>query len=88
MLVDLFAVLFALPAFSGKVISRPGNDTPEMPNSKGDPRVLFVMNLVLSAAFATLVIWGLSFLDLLSFGWRNVAVLAGLLMVVTHVVTR
>jgi hypothetical protein len=59
-----------------------------MANSQGDPRVLFVMNLVLSAAFATFVVWGLSFLDLLSFDWRNVAVLAGLLMVVTHVVTR
>ena len=54
----------------------------------GDPRVLFVMNLVLSAAFATFVVWGLSFLGLLSFDWRNVAVLAGLLMVVTHIVTR
>jgi hypothetical protein len=59
-----------------------------MTNSQGDPRVLFVMNLALSTAFAVLVIWGLSILDVLSFGWQNVAVLAGLLMVVTHIVTR
>lgn len=59
-----------------------------MANSQGDPRVLFVMNLALSTAFAALVIWGLSFLDMLSFGWQNVAVLAGLLMVVTYAVTR
>ncbi|WP_435177385.1 hypothetical protein [Halorussus sp. AFM4] len=59
-----------------------------MANSKGDPRVLLVMNLVLSTAFATAVVWGLSFIDMVAFTWRNVAVLAGLLVVVTHLVTR
>jgi hypothetical protein len=59
-----------------------------MANSKGDPRVLFVMNLVLSAAFGTFVIWGLSFIDVLKFGWQNVAVLTGLLMIVTRLVVR
>jgi hypothetical protein len=59
-----------------------------MANSKGDPRVLFVMNLVLSAAFGTFVIWGLSFIDVLEFGWQNVAVLTGLLMIVTRLVVR
>ncbi|PSQ46354.1 hypothetical protein BRD15_09380 [Halobacteriales archaeon SW_6_65_15] len=59
-----------------------------MANSKGDPRVLFVMNLVLSAAFGTFVIWGLSFVDVLEFGWQNVAVLTGLLMIVTRLVVR
>jgi hypothetical protein len=59
-----------------------------MANSKGDPRVLFVMNLVLSAAFAALVVWGLSFLDLLEFTWQTVAVLTGVLMVVTYLVVR
>lgn len=59
-----------------------------MANSQGDPRVLFVMNLVLSAAFGTFVVWGLSFIGMLEFGWQNVAVLTGLLMVVTYVVVR
>lgn len=59
-----------------------------MANSKGDPRVLFVMNLVLSTAFAWFVIWGLSFIDALAFSWQRVAVLAALLMVVTYAVTR
>jgi len=59
-----------------------------MANSQGDPRVLFVMNLILSTAFAALVIWGLAFIDVVTFGWQNVALLAGLLMVVTHLVTR
>lgn len=59
-----------------------------MATSKGDPRVLFAMNLALSAAFATLVVWGLSFVGVVAFGWRNVAALAGLLMVVTYFVIR
>ncbi|WP_435063406.1 hypothetical protein [Halobaculum sp. EA56] len=41
--------------------------------SDGDPRVLFAMNLVLSAAFASAVVWGLSFLDLATFDLRTVA---------------
>lgn len=79
---------FALLACGGKVISRGGNDTSAMANSKGDPRVLFVMNLVLSAAFAALVVWGLSLLDLLAFTWQTVGVLTGLLMVLTYLVVR
>ena len=59
-----------------------------MANSQGDPRVLFVMNLVLSAAFGAFVVWGLSFIGMLEFGWQNVAVLTALLMVVTYVVVR
>ncbi|WP_137284143.1 hypothetical protein [Halorussus salinisoli] len=57
-----------------------------MPNSKGDPRVLLLMNLVLSAAFASLVVWGLSYLDLLAFTWPTVAVATGLVMVLTYLV--
>lgn len=59
-----------------------------MANSKGDPRVLFVMNLVLSAAFATMVVWGLSFLGVIEFGWVTVALATGLLVIVTYMVVR
>jgi len=59
-----------------------------MANSKGDPRVLFVMNLVLSAAFATMVVWGLSFLGVVEFGWETVALATGLLVIVTYMVVR
>lgn len=59
-----------------------------MANSQGDPRVFFAMNLVLSSAFAALVVWGLSFVGVLEFGWRPVAVLAALLVIVTQVVVR
>lgn len=59
-----------------------------MADSKGDPRVLFVMNLVLSSLFAVAVVWGLDFIDVLTFGWQQVGVLAALLMVVTWLVVR
>lgn len=59
-----------------------------MPQSKGDPRVLFAMNLVLSAVFASVVVWGLSVPEVLPFTWGRVAVATGVLVVVTHLVTR
>jgi hypothetical protein len=58
-----------------------------MTESQGDPRVLLVMNLVLSSLFAWVVVWGLSFIDVLAFSWLRVAGLAFLLVVVTYAVT-
>jgi hypothetical protein len=55
--------------------------------AQGDPRVLFVMNLVLSTLFAGAVVWGLGFIDVLSFSWRSVALLAAALMFLTYLVT-
>ncbi|USZ66842.1 hypothetical protein NGM10_08865 [Halorussus salilacus] len=59
-----------------------------MTNSKGDPRVLFVMNLVLSTVFAAAVVWGLAFIGAVEFGWRNVGIVAIALMVVTSLIVR
>ncbi|MEM4782047.1 MAG: hypothetical protein QXG03_10880 [Halalkalicoccus sp.] len=59
-----------------------------MARSRGDPRVLFAMNLVLSAVFCYTVIWGLDFIGAVTFSWPLVAGATALLMVVTHVVTR
>ncbi len=56
-------------------------------SSQGDPRVLLVMNAVLSILFAWMVIWGLSFLDIVQFGIVNVATAAILLFTMTYVVT-
>lgn len=58
------------------------------PASQGDPRVLFAMNLVLSTVFASVVVWGLSYVDVVPFTLVNVASFALVLMAVTHVVTR
>lgn len=56
--------------------------------SRGDPRVLFAMNLVLSSVFATGVVWGLDFLGMLALTFVNVASLALIVMAVTYLVTR
>jgi hypothetical protein len=56
--------------------------------SQGDPRVLFVMNLVLSSVFAAGVVWGLELVGLVSVTIWNVASLTLLLMAVTYLVTR
>ncbi|MFB6169478.1 MAG: hypothetical protein ABEJ43_11635 [Haloferacaceae archaeon] len=57
-----------------------------MPDSPGDPRVLFVMNVVLSAAFAASVVWGLSFVGLVPFTVQGVVGLALVLSLLTYVV--
>lgn len=56
--------------------------------SQGDPRVLFAMNLVLSTLFASVILWGLNYLDVVAFTFVNVASFALVLMAVTYVVTR
>jgi hypothetical protein len=56
--------------------------------SEGDPRVLFVMNLVLSAVFGTAILWGLDFIGLAAFSARNAAVATLVLMALTGIVIR
>lgn len=57
-----------------------------MPDSPGDPRVLFVMNIVFSTAFAAIVLWGLSVIDLAPFTPQAVAGLALVLSLLTYLV--
>ncbi|WP_226480063.1 hypothetical protein [Natrinema amylolyticum] len=56
-------------------------------SSQGDPRVLIAMNAVLSTLFAWSIVWGLSYLDFLEFGFINVATAAILLFAMTYLVT-
>ncbi|SEP62682.1 hypothetical protein [Natrinema salaciae] len=56
-------------------------------SSRGDPRVLIAMNAVLSTLFAWSIVWGLSYLDFLEFGFINVATAAILLFSMTYLVT-
>lgn len=56
--------------------------------SKGDPRVLLVLNLVLSGVFSLVVVWGLAYATAMTFSWRNVAIATAVLMVLTHIVTQ
>lgn len=55
--------------------------------ARGDPRVHFAMNLVLSAAFVYLVLWGLDFIGAVAFSPLRLAVGTAVSMLLTHVVT-
>lgn len=52
--------------------------------SDGDPRVLFVLNLVFSFVFSYAVVWGLGFIGVGTFTWRNVAFATLALMLLTY----
>lgn len=54
--------------------------------SEGDPRVLFAMNVVLSALFSTVVVYGLSVVRVQEFTWTNVAAATAVLALLTWVV--
>jgi len=53
--------------------------------SDGDIRVLLALDVLLSLAFSTVVVWGLSFVDLATFTVRTVATTALLLAALTYV---
>ena len=57
-------------------------------DSRGDPRIHLLINLVLSVLFAWIVISGLSFITEMAFSLESVAMLAAVLMILTYVVTR
>ncbi len=59
-----------------------------MARSRGDLRVLFVMNLVLSAVFCYVALRGLALIDMISFSWELFAGGTIVLMALTYVVTR
>lgn len=54
--------------------------------TEGDPRVLFVLNLVLSFAFSTTVFGGLAFLDVVPFEWPRVLIGTAALMILSYLV--
>lgn len=54
--------------------------------SDGDIRVLLALDLLLSAAFAAAVVWGLEFIGVTEFTLTNVAIGTLVLAVLTYVV--
>lgn len=54
--------------------------------SQGDPRVLVVLNLVLSGLFSTAVVFGLDFVGLLEFSWQTVVLATAVLVTLTWIV--
>lgn len=57
-------------------------------SSHGDPRVLLVLNAVLSMLFAWMLVTGADFVGMLEFSLASIAIVAGGLFVLTHLVTR
>jgi hypothetical protein len=55
--------------------------------TRGDPRVLIAMNVVLSTGFAATIVWGLSLLGAVEFSFVNVATGAVLLFALTYAVS-
>jgi hypothetical protein len=55
--------------------------------SRGDPRVLLLLNVTLSAMFGTTVVWGLSLLDAAELSLINVATATVVLVALTYLVT-
>jgi len=53
--------------------------------SKGDPRLLLLLNAVLSAWFAWTAVWGLDLLNIVSFTRTNVVTLALIIFALTYV---
>ncbi|WP_137288968.1 hypothetical protein [Natronorubrum halophilum] len=56
-------------------------------SSRGDPRVLVALNVVLSTMFAVMLVWGLFLVGALEFSVVTVAVVAVVLFVLTYVLT-
>ena len=52
--------------------------------SEGDIRVLLVMDLLLSLVFSAAVVWGLSFLGILTFSLRTVALATVMVALITY----
>jgi uncharacterized membrane protein len=57
-------------------------------DAEGDPRVILALNLVLSSAFAWVVVWALSMLGVAAYSAVNVATLAAVLVGMTYLITR
>jgi hypothetical protein len=55
-------------------------------SSEGDPRVVFLLGVVLSLGFAWTVVWGLDLLGALTFSLGNFAAIALLLFALTYTV--
>lgn len=70
-------------------MSDPNGDRPGfregLESSEGDPRVVAILNAILSITFAWLLVWGGSVVGFLEYGVTNVALVAAGLFVFTFV---
>ncbi|MGM0399225.1 MAG: hypothetical protein ACQEQY_09565 [Halobacteriota archaeon] len=54
--------------------------------ASGDIRVLLVLNFILSAFYATIIVWGLSYLDLAAYTLENIAIGTAIVALLTYLV--
>lgn len=52
--------------------------------ASGDIRVLLVLDVILSAIYATIIVWGLDYLDMLAFTPQNVALGTAIVALITY----
>ncbi|MFB6069464.1 MAG: hypothetical protein ABEJ76_00460 [Halanaeroarchaeum sp.] len=53
--------------------------------ARGDIRVLIAMNLILSAIYASVIVWGLDYLGMVAFTLENVAVGTAIVALITYI---
>lgn len=56
--------------------------------TRGDPRVLFLLNVVLSVSFGATIVWGLSVLGAAELSAMNVATATIVLFALTYLVSK
>lgn len=56
--------------------------------NKGDPRVHFVMNVVLSAVFVYIALWGLDLIGAVAFTTLRYLLGTAILVLLTHLLVR
>ncbi|WP_181691098.1 hypothetical protein [Natronomonas sp. LN261] len=56
--------------------------------TRGDPRILFLLNVVLSASFGATIVWGLSVLGAAELSLINVATATVVLFALTYLVSK
>ncbi|MFP4625823.1 MAG: hypothetical protein ACOCQ3_02780 [Natronomonas sp.] len=56
--------------------------------NKGDPRVHFVMNVVLSAVFVYIALWGLDLIGAVTFTTLRYLLGTAILVLITHLLVR
>ncbi|AKH96863.1 hypothetical protein [Halanaeroarchaeum sulfurireducens] len=53
--------------------------------TSGDIRVLLVLDIILSAIYATIVVWGLELVDMAAFTLENVAIGTVIIATLTYI---
>lgn len=53
--------------------------------ASGDIRVLLVLDLILSAIYAAIIVWGLDYLDMAAYTFENVAIATAIVATLTYI---